>query len=149
MILLTMKMYLFFYGDDLTRSEVNRAVGAHDPAYLTRSLNNHSSTSTKGKGVVTSSATFAPSLTHQVPVHDDDEIEEDIDKEMDLMEINILKIMRLAPFTTRATSSATSTPRSTHQALTNYDDGAKEDIGEDEDYGLDGDNYCKDCDDLE
>ncbi|KAK8669436.1 hypothetical protein V6N13_106867 [Hibiscus sabdariffa] len=70
-----------FNGDDLTWSQVSRAVGAHDPSYLTRSSKNLSSTS-KGKGVATSSATFAPSSTHQVSVYDD-EIEEDIGEDGD------------------------------------------------------------------
>ncbi|KAK8677390.1 hypothetical protein V6N13_142932 [Hibiscus sabdariffa] len=52
-----------FDGDDLTWSQVSRAAGAHDPSYLTRSSKNLSSTS-KGKGVATSSANFAPSSTH-------------------------------------------------------------------------------------
>ncbi|KAK8524842.1 hypothetical protein V6N12_029696 [Hibiscus sabdariffa] len=56
---------------------VSRAAGALDPSYLTRSSKNLSSTS-KGKGVATSSATFTPSSTLRVPVYDDDEIEEDI-----------------------------------------------------------------------
>ncbi|KAK8632409.1 hypothetical protein V6N13_072801 [Hibiscus sabdariffa] len=66
-----------FYGDDLTWSQVSRATRAHDPSYLTRSSKNLSSTS-KGKCVATSSTTFTPSSTLQVPVYDDDEIEEDI-----------------------------------------------------------------------
>ncbi|KAK8998162.1 hypothetical protein V6N11_012693 [Hibiscus sabdariffa] len=47
------------------------------------SSRNLSSTSTKGKGVTTNSATFAPTSTYQVSVHDDDEIEEDIGEDGD------------------------------------------------------------------
>ncbi|KAK8650205.1 hypothetical protein V6N13_139851 [Hibiscus sabdariffa] len=72
-----------FDGDDLTWSHVSIAFGAHDSSYLTRSSRNLSSTSTKGKGVTTNSATFAPTSTYQVSVHDDDEIEEDIGEDGD------------------------------------------------------------------
>ncbi|KAK9018261.1 hypothetical protein V6N11_001239 [Hibiscus sabdariffa] len=61
---------------------VSRATGAHDPSYLTRSSKNLSSTS-KGKGVATNSATFTPSSTLRVPIYDDDEIEEDIGEDGD------------------------------------------------------------------
>ncbi|KAK8604266.1 hypothetical protein V6N13_099214 [Hibiscus sabdariffa] len=71
-----------FDGYDLTWSQVTRATGAHDPSYLTRSSKNLSSTS-KGKGVATSSATFTPSSTLRVPIYDDDEIEEDIGEDGD------------------------------------------------------------------
>ncbi|KAK8631625.1 hypothetical protein V6N13_028408 [Hibiscus sabdariffa] len=72
-----------FDDDDLTWSQVSRADEANDPSYLTRSSKNLSSTS-KGKCEATSSVTFAPSLTHQVPVYDDDdEIEKDIGEDGD------------------------------------------------------------------
>ncbi|KAK8632422.1 hypothetical protein V6N13_072814 [Hibiscus sabdariffa] len=77
-VLLTIKMNLFFDGDDLTWNLVSRAVGAHDPSYLTKTSRNSSPTFVRGKGVATNSATFVHRSTHQVLVHDDDEIEEDI-----------------------------------------------------------------------
>ncbi|KAK8601279.1 hypothetical protein V6N12_051117 [Hibiscus sabdariffa] len=48
-----------------------------------------------------------------------------------------------------ASSSATFTLRSCHQALSHHDDEVEKDIGEDEDYRLDGDDFCEDGGDLE
>ncbi|KAK8708827.1 hypothetical protein V6N13_059863 [Hibiscus sabdariffa] len=55
-------------GDDLTWSQVGRAVGAHDPIYLTLASRNLSSAFVKGKDVVTSSASSTLRSTHQVLV---------------------------------------------------------------------------------